>query len=95
MDAGLQPRSGDLPLTDLPKVTGDDNEPLSILRCRLESAAAGSVKFKLNSVAGLRIWVTRSRSRSARTSLSTSPPGNTPLSRRLISINAKNQSAWN
>ncbi len=49
--------SGDLPPGDLPKITADDNEPISILRCRLESAAAGSVRFKLNSAAGLKIWV--------------------------------------
>jgi hypothetical protein len=49
--------SGELPLADLPRVTADDNEPISILRCRLEAAAAGPVRFKLNSPAGLAIWI--------------------------------------
>jgi putative heme-binding domain-containing protein len=49
--------SGDLPLADLPRVTADDNEPVTVIRCRLEAAAAGSVKFKLNSSVGLALWV--------------------------------------
>jgi putative heme-binding domain-containing protein len=49
--------SGDLPIDDLPRVTTADNEPISILRCRLEASAAGPVKFKVNSPAALAIWV--------------------------------------
>lgn len=50
--------SGDLPLAELPKFTvWNDTAPQSVIRFQLDVTAAGAAKLKLNSVAGLTVYV--------------------------------------
>ncbi|HEX4000073.1 MAG TPA: PVC-type heme-binding CxxCH protein [Pirellulales bacterium] len=49
--------AGDLPLDDLPQLAGERHEKISIVRCRVDVAAAGKVDFRLNSAAGLALRV--------------------------------------
>ncbi|MFM8273419.1 MAG: PVC-type heme-binding CxxCH protein [Gemmata sp.] len=50
--------SGDLPLADLPKFTvWNDTAPQSVVRFQLDVTAAGAAKLKVNSAAGLTLYV--------------------------------------
>jgi hypothetical protein len=50
--------SGTLPLTDLPGfVIWKDTAELSLARCHLDVTAGGKVKLRLNSPAGLTLWL--------------------------------------
>ncbi|WP_080236951.1 PVC-type heme-binding CxxCH protein [Spirosoma rigui] len=49
--------SGDLPLADLPILTGAGNKPYSIVRFDLEVVSKGNVSLTLNKTDGLTAWV--------------------------------------
>jgi len=50
--------AGDLPLEELPRFTiFNDTAPLSVVRCQLDVTAGGKLKLRLNSAAGLTIWL--------------------------------------
>ena len=50
--------SGDLPLDAAPSLTvWKDTAPLTVVRCQLDVTAAGKVKLKLNSSAGVTLFV--------------------------------------
>jgi putative heme-binding domain-containing protein len=50
--------AGDLPLEELPSFTiFNDTAPLSVVRCQLDVTAGGKVRLRLNSTAGLTIWL--------------------------------------